>query len=365
MNKTLTPEIKEIIDTVHYRPSISLIMPFTANINLEKEFERSFKIASDKIERELKSNYPEQICELMMVKLKAVISNVDLKVPKKGVAIYMSPIFEKIVYLDILVQERIVIDESFEIRDLIYSKKQCVRYLLLLLSAKLYSLYLVDVNIFTRIEANIPESIAAYTNEWPEKVANFTTSTDRKQIVVQKFLQHIDTDLGRVIHEHKLPVFVMGAKKILGHFKKISKHQDAIAGYISGNYNKLSFTKLEEVLKSHLELWRHEKDQTAVKILDVAEGKNKLIKGIKPVWEAVMNNLGNKVFVESDFVFSAQRGAMPNLIEEIQQPYNKFSYIRDAVDDIIEKVIVNGGDVDFTNPDVLKNYEHIALLTYE
>lgn len=133
---------------------------------------------------------------------------------------------------------------------------------------------------------------------------------------------------------------------------------------INGNYNRLSFAKLEEVLKSHLELWQNEKDKTVIKILDAAGGKNKLITRVKPVWEAVMNNLGNKVFVESDFMFSAQRGASPDLIEELTEPYNKFSYIRDAVDDIIEKVCTNGGDVDFMNPDSLKDYEHIALVTY-
>lgn len=364
MNKSLKPEIREIIEAVHYRPSISLIMPFKANISLEIEFEQSFKIATDKIERDLKNNYPLEIAELMMLKLKTAVEKVNPKVLKKGVAIYISPIFEKIVYLDVPVRERIVIDESFEIRDLIYSKKQFTRYLLLLLSAKQYSLYLGNLNQFVKIEANIPESIDAYKNDWPEKVANFTDSADRKQVVIHKFLQHIDADLGRVIHEHQLPVFAMGAKKILGHFKKISKHQDAIAGYISGNYNKLGFSKLEEVLKSHLELWRTEKDKATIKTLDVAEGKNKLIKGIKPVWEAVMNNLGNKIFVESDFMFSAQRGAKPDLIEELQAPYNEFSYIRDAVDDLIEKAIVNGGDVDFMQPDSLKNYERIALVTY-
>lgn len=235
---------------------------------------------------------------------------------------------------------------------------------MLLLSAKQFGVYLGSLNQLTKIETSIPESINAYINEWPEKVANFTDSNDRRQVIIQKFLQHIDTDLGRIIRNYELPVFVMGVKKILGHFKKISKHQKAVAGYISGNYDKVSFAKLEKILKEHLEQWRNEKDKTVVEILNIAEGKNKLIKGIKPVWEAAMENIGNRIFVESNFVFSAQRGGTLNLIEDLEQPYNKFSYIRDAVDDIIEKVLLNGGDVDFVDSDVLKNYEHIALVTY-
>jgi len=364
MNRLLTPEIKEIIETVHQRPSISIIMPFIAKINLETELKHSFKVAVDKVERELKSNYSEETSEFMIRKLKATIYNVDVKIPKRGVAIYVSPAFEKIVYLDVMVKERIVIDESFAIRDLIYSKKQCPKYLLLLLSAKRFSIYLGNLNQLTKIGASIPESIYAYINEWPEKVANFTDSNDRKQIVLQKFLQHIDTDLGRVIQEYELPVFLMGTEKLIGHFKKISKHMEAIAGYINGNYDQMSFAKLEEILKSNLEVWQREKDKIAVNILDTAEEKNKLVKGIKPVLEAITNNEGKRVYVESNIIYSDQSGGSSDLIEQLQKSENGVSYRRDAVDEIIEKALVNGGDVDFVDPEYLKNYEHIALVTY-
>mgnify|MGYP006951100104 CR=1 FL=1 len=364
MNRLMTPEIKEIIETVHCRPSISLIMPFIAKINLETELSQAFKIAVDKVERELRNNYTEEISQLMIGKLKATIDKIDVKTPKKGVAIYISSLLEKIVYLDVIVQEHIVIDESFAIRDLIYSKKQCPKYILLLLSAKRFSFYLGNLNQLTKLGASIPESIHAYINEWPEKVANFTDTNDRKQIVIQKFLQHIDTDLGRVIREYELPVFLMGTEKLIGHFKKISKHMEVIVGYINGNYEQMSFAKLEEILKSHLEVWQNQKDKEAVNTLDTAGERNKLVKGIKPVWEAVMNNLGNKVFVESSFIYPAQIGSALDLIEPLQKPDNEVPYQRDAVDEIIEKVIVNGGDVDFVGAESLTNYEHIALVTY-
>jgi len=360
----MAPEIREVIESVHCRPSISLIMPFIAKINLETELSQAFKIAVDKVERELKKKYADEISQLMVNKLKTTINNVDLKIPKKGVAIYVSSLFEKIVYLDVIVQERIVIDESFAIRDLIYSKKQCPKYILLLLSAKRFSFYLGNLNQLTKLGASIPESIHAYINEWPEKVANFTDTNDRKQIVIQKFLQHIDTDLGRVIREYELPVFLMGTEKLIGHFKKISKHMEVIVGYINGNYEQMSFAKLEEILKSHLEVWQNQKDKEAVNTLDTAGERNKLVKGIKPVWEAVMNNLGNKVFVESSFIYPAQIGSALDLIEPLQKPDNEVPYQRDAVDEIIEKVIVNGGDVDFVGAESLTNYEHIALVTY-
>ena len=39
-------------------------------------------------------------------------------------------------------------------------------------------------------------------------------------------------------------------------------------------------------------------------------------------------------------------------------------YIKDAVDDIIEKVIACGGDVEFVDEGILKDFSKIALIEY-
>ena len=364
MNTVLTSDIKEVINALHYRPAVSILIPFAAKISLEKELRQTFKIVADKVEVELKKDYPDDICEQLMKKLRSLIEGIAIDHQKKSIAIFVSLVFQKVLFLDVVVQERIIIDESFEIRDLIYDKKQADRYLVLMLSGKQSRMYKGDNAEFTRIAAQIPENINAYVNEWPEKVANFTDAGDRKEIVTDKFLHHIGTELEHVIKEYQLPVFVLGVTKILGHFKKLTKHEAAISAYIEGNYEELSFPKLYEVLKPHLDIWRHEKQEKIIDLLDEADGKHRLVAGVKAVWEAVSNNMGHRLFVESDYIFSAQHGSNESAIEELTKPYNEFSYIRDAVDDMIEKVLANGGDVEFAEHDVLKEYEHIALLTY-
>jgi hypothetical protein len=52
------------------------------------------------------------------------------------------------------------------------------------------------------------------------------------------------------------------------------------------------------------------------------------------------------------------------VIYKAQEPYNKFSYIKDAVDDVMEKVLETGGDVEFVEEGLLKEYQHIALIQY-
>ena len=46
--------------------------------------------------------------------------------------------------------------------------------------------------------------------------------------------------------------------------------------------------------------------------------------------------------------------------DSLQKPF----YIKDAVDDIIEKVLASGGDVEFVDEGILKDYNKIALIEY-
>lgn len=41
-----------------------------------------------------------------------------------------------------------------------------------------------------------------------------------------------------------------------------------------------------------------------------------------------------------------------------------FSYIKDGVGVVIEKALESGGDVEFVNKDVVKDYGHIEMVQY-
>ena len=105
MNTGLTSELGEIMEATYYRPAISIIMPFEPKMNQKTALSHSLKIAADKVERELREAYSTEIIELVMGKLRSVISNLNYNTHKKSIAIYVSTVFEKVLYLDIAVEE--------------------------------------------------------------------------------------------------------------------------------------------------------------------------------------------------------------------------------------------------------------------
>lgn len=364
MNTVITPDILDIMQAVHYRPAVSLIIPFDTRLHDRVHLAQSLKFATDKVEAGLKQQYPTELVKPMLQKLQHVIAGIDFSTRKKSIAIFVSPVFEKILYLEIPVEEKIIIDESFEIRDLIYCRKQLQKYVVLLLSQKECKIFLGDYEGFVRIATHTPETVYAFINEVPERVANFSDVQERREVMMDKFLQHVDQSVGEVLQAYPLPLFVIGTEKITGHFRQISSHTRQVTEYVHGNYEKAGLPELKEILKPYIREWKKGIEKDLLRQLEAAAGEKKLVTGIMDVWREAVGKKGRLLVVEKNYMYPAVHGEKEELIEAATEPFNRYSLIRDAVDDIMEKVIGHGGDVEFVEEGVLKEHRKIALIKY-
>lgn len=365
MNKpAISPEIREIIEAVHYRPAVSLIMPFEPKMSAKAELTQQLKIATDKVEKELQQNYPDDLAEVVIHKLKTIIRNLNFNTYKKSIGIFVSPVFEKVLYLDIPVEEKVIVDESFEIRDLVFAKKEIHKYLVAVLSGKLCKVFIGNTNTFIKVKSNVPNHIAAFQRDVPERVANFSDPSSYSETLLKKFLQETDQGLSYLLKVYEMPVFVMAPAKVAGYFKSLTKNEKSIAGYVHGNYEESTESELKEILKPYVNDWRKIRMNDLRGQIELAAGAKKLSSGIKAVWrEASMNN-GRLLVVEKNYMYPAQNDHKKESMDEAIKPFNKYSYIKDVVDDVIEKVLEHGGDVEFVEEGTLNEFQHIALIQY-
>ncbi|WP_432708332.1 hypothetical protein [Pedobacter sp.] len=364
MSKETNAEVLEIINAVHYRPALSLIMPLQAKIGLQVETTKALKLAADKAEKELEKNYPDEQCKLIMKKLHNLLDGLIVPPNKKGLAVYVSPIFEKTVFLDDTVTEKLIVDESFEVRDLLYIERQKKSFLLLTLSSTDAKLYKWNNGEFEKLPSALPASISEFINDAPEKSANFTDTDNRKQLLVEKFLHQVDQELGNILSSQQLPLMVLTTEKIIGEFKKKTHHAASIIGYARGYTEEATPYEYMNLIKPQLEAWKQAQEEKILLRLTNAANQRKLVTGIYNIWTHLATGKGGDLVVEKNYHFAAQRGPTPDIIEPLIEPYNEFSYMRDAVDDVIEIVVKNGGEVEFTEDGVLQGHEHIALITY-
>ena len=127
------------------------------------------------------------------------------------------------------------------------------KYLVLLLSAKEVHLYIYDKVKFEKIKLSNADSVVAYERDMPGRMGQFTDASAHKEILVDKFLHHIDIALGDVLNQYpNMPLFILGTKRITGHFNQLTKHAKAVTEYSDGNYNESTLHELKEKLAHHI-----------------------------------------------------------------------------------------------------------------
>jgi hypothetical protein len=364
MPTKIFPQADEILQAVKYMPCVSIIMPFEPKMSLKTELEHRLKIAISKVDSEIMASYTEEKALAVLRRLRNLVKNLDFNTHKKSIAIFVSPLVEKVFYLDIPVEEKIIVDDSFEIRDLVYSKKEMHKYLVLVLSSKRTRIYLGNTHTFVRIVSNVPDHVAAFKNDIPERVANFSDPSDRKEVMLEKFLRHTDEGLGILLKAYPLPLFVMGTDRVIGHFKKITHNAGRILGFVHGNYEEATEEELRNALQPQIADWKKVKEADLLRQLDQAAGAKKLVAGMENVWREAMHKKGRLLVVEKNFIYPAHLGGEKDIIYSENNEAGHDFYIKDAVDDVIEKIFENGGDVEFVDPGVLQDYGRIALILY-
>ncbi len=210
----------------------------------------------------------------------------------------------------------------------------------------------------------MPDNINAYLNDAPERVASFSDKSVRKETTLKKFLHGTDEGLSFLLKNHNLPVIVMGTKKTLGYFKDITAHQKDILAYIHGNYEEATEAELRDVLLSHSKDWEKAKIEGLLSKIESAANSKKVVTGIKEVLKQASQHKGNLLIVEKNLTYAARPTSSSEAIFYAKESGSEPLHIKDAVDEIIEIVLKDGGDVEFVDDGALSKYQHIALIKY-
>jgi hypothetical protein len=133
--------------------------------------------------------------------------------------------------------------------------------------------------------------------------------------------------------------------------------------FIHGNYNEATEPEIRDALQTYISNWRKVKEQDLLQQLESAMNNKKLAIGIQNAWTSAARKNSRLLVVEKDFVYPAQIINAETISARDANANNPF-YIKDAVDDVMEKVLQNGGDVEFVENGALKDYEQIALIQY-
>lgn len=344
MNQVLQYTAEFLRETGH-TPSLCLVLPFEPQINDKHTIACRLKTMLAKAEGRLLQNYSAHKVMPVLTMVHQLISGINYYNYKKSIAILASPFTSKLFYLNYPVNETIRTGEFLDVREVVKARTRETQYLAMVLDNHCVSMYRGNSTSLTCIKHN---------QQTGDPASGYDNS----------FLQKMDQGLGYILNAYPLPVFALGQEKVLEQYRQITTHEEAIIGYLPGNFDRTNETAILMSLQPELHHWNKHKQRFLLQQLHKANKKGKLSCGVKEVWNAATHRRGQLLVVEENFVSSVRSEQDKEVIYAFTRTVDDPYYLKDLVDDIIEKVLNDGGDVEFVEKGTLSRYQQIALIEY-
>jgi hypothetical protein len=352
---------------------ISVIVP-THRLSPERRVDKlNIKRAIEKAEQLLELKYSEEIIKPLMKKIDELFQHIDFEHNTEGLGLYVSSNIELSVQLPFPVEEKVIVGDSFEIRDLLYKVNYSNPYYVLLLTEKGARLFegtwkkmneIKDKNFPKEYEEeysyNPPSNIATHSGYAHTKGFEKDKS-ELEEIRFKNFFHQIDKRLNDYLAGNEA-LIVLGVKKELGYVEHISKHVKLIAAKIPGSYSHDNLKQLSDLVWPAMYAYLQNERAKLINEFKEKIGEHLGTSGIQEIWEAAYEGKAFKLLVEKDH-------RCPGFVDEtdyhlsLRPPQRPHKVLVDVVDDLMEMVLEKDGKVFFVDNDLLKDYGRIALIT--
>jgi hypothetical protein len=338
-------------------PALSILLPThrTAPDNRQDPI-RVKNLVSEAAER-LSEEFSKRDLEPLLQQLETLAEEINYPHTLDGLALFVSHDFAKRYYLPFTVPERVVIDQTFATRDLVYGMHREQRYWVLLLSQDSTRLLAGTGETLEEMEdRNFPMQMTG-----PGATTALPYSADSAYVDDRhrRFFQQVDEVLLSYNKYETLPLIVGGVDRQVSFFRAVSQVANTIAGTLSGNFDKATIPELTAPVWSLVQAIRQAQQEEAIKQLDVAMSSRSVASTIGEVWRFAHEGRGKLLLVEKNYHVPAILNEQGKF-QQVDQP-GGVSVIDDAVDEVIETVLAKGGNVALVDDGTLAAYQQIAL----
>jgi hypothetical protein len=355
MQSNSIKKVVPIVGLLKCLPYVTIQFNFEPIMTPKFKLERKLKTFVERIKAELYENYSFVAAKDVSDKLVSTISDLDYNTHKKSIVILVSAEEQKVYYRDERVADQFFVSESFHYRDLVHYKKNEPEYLLLVPGGNEASVYKGKGEILTRILHNVPNP--KIINELNEKDQKFTFI--EQKIGTKTFLESVDRNLSLLLNAFPFPVFVLSSKEVISDYSQLTLNYDSICHYIEGAFNEASENEFRKAIEPFVKDWHKVKEKYLVQKLETASEEGRVAVGIQDVWNLAKRKNVKHLIIEAGYEYHSYLGKGIIIYAE---EATKNAYFKDAVEDIIDKVLEDGGEIDFVSKEGLSDFLHIAAI---
>ena len=351
-------DVADLTVTAAY-PCISILMPTDPAPRMTPPDAKRLHGLVEDVDQQLRERgIPAQA--RLMRKLASRVQEVSGQPTDRALAIYVSLAVSRTFWLSVPVTARAVVEHTFATRPLVTSLHRMPPHVLLLLHPTCAQLYQgADGGL------RLVGSRDSFQGPGPVRVLGQGPGDAKEAATDQAdgFLRAVDRMLGHYRAEHPSPLVLGGFPHVVDRFCALSRNLNRLAGRIPPTRGETASDLARassEVVEHYLRSRREEamsglRTALASRPVDVASG-------MAACWRAVHQRVPGMLLVEHDFV-------CPGRPEDYAVPVSGPSprsvapAVHDLVDDLIEVVIMRGGQLALVDRGDLAPHGRVALLS--
>lgn len=293
-------------------------------------------------------------------KLAAAVERAAAQPTDLGLAIYVNLAVDRMFQLPVQVTTRALVEGTFATRVLLTALHRMPPHVLLVLQPTCAHVYHgADGRLRSVAHRDLFRGSGAPRLPRTGEPATEELSED----VTEGFLRAVDTLLGSYRAEHPSPLVLGGAPHLLDRFCAISRNLGRLAGRVPPDRSQTGVDlarSSSEVVESYLRSRRDEALHQLRHALGSRPGD--VARGMADCWRAVHHTSPGMLLVEQDYV-SPGRPSDYGTRERQDGDREDRRAVHDLVDDLMEAVIMRGGQLALVESGDLADHGRVALVS--
>jgi hypothetical protein len=340
-------------------PAVTILMPVEQPAIAHEEVELRLRAMTQRAIDITRSWWSASTAEQVAAQLERRELRPDLGHERgDGVAILVTPEDGLLLHLPFRVAEQVAVDRTFATRQLFEGVAGNPRYRVLVLDGHRARLYEGQGHLLDEVEAHgFPVQVEPpHEQDTPHR--DFPRHEEAETEEHRYVYRAVDAALEAANRSTPLPIVVAATERELALFEGATSHAGPLIGRLRGNYAHAGPVELSAAVRPQLDADRATRQGQIVERLRDALGRHGAASGLHAVKAAAEQGRGHLLVVEEGFTFprrwvdglAAGKGSDPQLDFD------------DVVDDVIESVLLAGGDVEFVEDGALSDCAHIGVL---
>ncbi len=327
------------------------------------------KVAEERLNNEYDKHTATQIMDAIHAKTDDLNHNYNLDT----LAIFASTDDVQIIRMPLDTTERVVISDSFATRDLVRDMASAVHFYAVVLTRDMARLIEASNDRVVR-EFEADDDAQNNMENIPFPIDNnglYTTgdggsdrSSNNESSHLKEFFNQVDKSVQELWGEHKMPLVIVGDAKNVSYYKEVCDRPDNIIATVTNvtNLDDGSAQHIVDGVQEAVEEYRSSLHEAAMSEIDKARGAEMLRTDLQEVYRGAFQGAGETLYVRRGYIKPAKIDEKAQTLNVVDDPSGE-GVTDDAIGEIIEHVMHNGGEVVFMPEDIMGEDQPIALVT--